>query len=99
MNSDISACDRRVCSDHQDDNDYVGFKVVVITCSGLTLFRTHKAPICVMLYGALENSVLLIPICAYFLICGGVVGFVVSVALEPYRYIISSELKVFLFKW
>jgi hypothetical protein len=77
--SDISACDRGVCSDHHNDNDDVGFKVVVNTLSGITLFQTQGALIFVILYGTLESNVIHLTAGAHISTCGGVVGSLVSV--------------------
>jgi hypothetical protein len=77
VRSDISACVRGVCPDHHNDNDDVGFRVV-ITRSGISLFQTQGALITVILHARLQSNVFLLTTRTT---CGGVVGCVASVVL------------------
>jgi hypothetical protein len=78
VRSDISACVRGVCPDHLNDNDDVGFRVV-ITRSGIALFQTQGALIIVILQARLQSNVFLLT--TRTSTCGGVVGSVASVVL------------------
>jgi hypothetical protein len=86
VRSDISACVHGVCPDHHNDNDDVGFRVV-ITGSGISLFHTQGALIAVILHARFQSNVFLLT--TRTSTCGGLAGTLASV-VHPFHVNISA---------